>query len=185
MSPEHNRSLPAAIKNAIDWGSRPWGQNSWAGKAVGVVGASPSAAGTAMMQQHLRNILAAEGANTLTTPEVFLQYTEGLVDDQFNITKRRHAQVPARLDRPLRGLDQETECLIAADVGRGPAPCRRRSPALPPGDQAPRYVGGLFFDLSPSTVEKGEDSFGVDPKFPCPAKHLQGVIKKLRNQPFG
>ena len=39
-----------------------------------------------MMQQHLRNILAAEGANTLTTPEVFLQYTEGLVDDQFNIT---------------------------------------------------------------------------------------------------
>ncbi|MEN4918291.1 NAD(P)H-dependent oxidoreductase [Achromobacter spanius] len=86
VSPEHNRSVPAAIKNAIDWGSRPWGQNSWTGKTVGVVGASPSAAGTAMMQQHLRNILAAEGANTLTTPEVFLQYTEGLVDDQFNIT---------------------------------------------------------------------------------------------------
>jgi len=39
-----------------------------------------------MMQQHLRNILAAEGANALTTPEVFLQYSEGLVDDQFNIT---------------------------------------------------------------------------------------------------
>ena len=60
VSPEHNRSVPAAIKNAIDWGSRPWGQNSWTGKAVGILGASPSAAGTAMMQQHLRNMLAAE-----------------------------------------------------------------------------------------------------------------------------
>ena len=86
VSPEHNRSVPAAIKNAIDWGTRPWGQNSWAGKAVGILGASPSAAGTALMQQHLRNILAAEGANALTTPEVFLQYTDGLVDDQYNIT---------------------------------------------------------------------------------------------------
>lgn len=86
VSPEHNRSLPAAVKNAIDWGSRPWGQNSWTGKAVGIVGTSPSAAGTALMQQHLRNILAAEGAVALTTPEVFLQYTEGLVDDQYTIT---------------------------------------------------------------------------------------------------
>lgn len=86
VSPEHNRSLPAAVKNAIDWGSRPWGQNSWTGKAVGILGTSPSAAGTALMQQHLRNILAAEGAAALTTPEVFLQYTDGLVDDQYNIT---------------------------------------------------------------------------------------------------
>lgn len=86
VSPEHNRSVPAAIKNAVDWGSRPWGQNSWTGKAVGIVGTSPSAAGTALMQQHLRNIMAAEGANVLTTPEVFLQFTEGLVDDQYNIT---------------------------------------------------------------------------------------------------
>ena len=62
VSPEHNRSVPAAIKNAIDWGSRPWGHNSWAGKAAGVLGTSPSAAGTALMQQHLRNILAAEGS---------------------------------------------------------------------------------------------------------------------------
>ena len=86
VSPEHNRSVPAAIKNAIDWGSRPWGHNSWAGKAAGVLGTSPSAAGTALMQQHLRNILAAEGASTLTTPEVFLQYSDGLVNDQYEIT---------------------------------------------------------------------------------------------------
>ncbi|MVW79723.1 NADPH-dependent FMN reductase [Bordetella sp. 02P26C-1] len=86
VTPEHNRSIPAALKNAIDWGSRPWGQNSWTGKAGGIVGASPSAAGTGMAQQHLRNILAAEGVNIFTVPEVFLQYKEGLIDDDYQIT---------------------------------------------------------------------------------------------------
>lgn len=86
VTPEHNRSIPAALKNAIDWGSRPPGQNSWAGKPAGVMGTSPSAAGTAMAQQHLRNILAAEGVATLPAHEVYLQWKEGLVDDQDVIT---------------------------------------------------------------------------------------------------
>jgi chromate reductase len=86
VTPEHNRSIPAALKNAVDWGTRPWGKNSWLGKPSGIVGTSPSTAGTAMAQQHLRNILAAEGSPTLTTPEVFLQYKEGLIDDQYHIT---------------------------------------------------------------------------------------------------
>lgn len=86
VTPEHNRSIPAALKNAIDWASRPWGQNAWNGKAGGIVGASPSAAGTAMAQQHLRNVLAAEGANIFTVPEVFLQYRDGLIDENYQIT---------------------------------------------------------------------------------------------------
>jgi chromate reductase len=86
VTPEHNRSLPAALKNGIDWGSRPPGQNSWTGKPSGVIGTSPSAAGTGLCQQHLRNILAAEGSPAFTTPEVFLQWQEGLVDDQHVIT---------------------------------------------------------------------------------------------------
>lgn len=86
VTPEHNRSIPAALKNAVDWGTRPWGQNVWMGKAGGIVGTSPSGAGSAMAQQHLRNVLAAEGMNVLTTPEVFLQMKDGLIDDQFQIT---------------------------------------------------------------------------------------------------
>jgi len=78
VTPEHNRSIPAALKNAIDWGTRPWGQNVWAGKPGGVLGLSPSAAGTAMAQQHLRNVLAAEGVSLLSTPEMFLQMREGM-----------------------------------------------------------------------------------------------------------
>lgn len=86
VTPEHNRSIPAALKNAIDWGTRPWGQNSWLGKSGGILGTSPSAAGTAMAQQHLRNILAAEGVNLHTLPEVFLQDTNGVIDNDYHIT---------------------------------------------------------------------------------------------------
>ena len=92
VTPEHNRSIPAALKNAIDWGSRPWGQNSWPGKPGGLLGTSPSSAGTALAQQHLRNILAAEGVNVYTTPEVFLQDTPGLIDDAYTITSDRTRQ---------------------------------------------------------------------------------------------
>ncbi|HTJ98843.1 MAG TPA: NADPH-dependent FMN reductase [Bordetella sp.] len=80
VTPEHNRSIPAALKNGIDWASRPYGQNAWTGKPGGIVGISPSSAGTALAQQHLRNILAAEGFMTLTLPEIFLQMKDGFFD---------------------------------------------------------------------------------------------------------
>src|SRR6476646_11458887 len=61
VTPEHNRSIPTVLKNAIDWGTRPWGQNSWTGKLAAVTGNSPGAIGTALAQQHLRQILGAQG----------------------------------------------------------------------------------------------------------------------------
>jgi len=61
VTPEHNRSIPAVLKNAIDWGTRPWGQNNWTGKLAAVTGTSPGAVGTALAQQHLRQILGAQG----------------------------------------------------------------------------------------------------------------------------
>src|SRR5262245_24500210 len=50
VTPEHSRSIPAVLKNAIDWGARPWGKNSWTGKLVAVTGTSPGAIGTALAQ---------------------------------------------------------------------------------------------------------------------------------------
>jgi len=79
VTPEYNRSIPGVLKNAIDWGSRPYGKSSWQGRPSGVVGASPGQIGSALAQQHLRNILAAQGSPTLTTPEVFLQCPAGLI----------------------------------------------------------------------------------------------------------
>jgi chromate reductase len=59
VTPEHNRSIPAALKNAIDWATRPWGKSSWPGKVAAVIGTSPGAIGTAVAQQHLRHVLGS------------------------------------------------------------------------------------------------------------------------------
>jgi chromate reductase, NAD(P)H dehydrogenase (quinone) len=62
VTPEHNRSIPAVLKNAIDWGARPYGQNSWSGKPAAITGTSPGALGTAVAQLHLRQVLGTLGA---------------------------------------------------------------------------------------------------------------------------
>jgi len=85
VTPEHNRSIPTALKNALDWASRPYGKSVWAGKPAGVVGTSPGAIGTACAQQHLRNILAYLDMPTLGQPEVFIHFAEGLIDDNGNV----------------------------------------------------------------------------------------------------
>lgn len=81
VTPEYNRSIPGVLKNAIDHASRPYGQNVWAGRPAGVLGASVGAAGTAMAQQHLRNVLAYLDVPTLGQPEAFIQVKEGLFDE--------------------------------------------------------------------------------------------------------
>jgi chromate reductase len=81
VTPEYNRSMPGVLKNALDHASRPYGQNAWAGKPAGVLGASIGATGTAMAQQHLRNVLAYLDVPTLGQPEAFIHVKEGLFDE--------------------------------------------------------------------------------------------------------
>ena len=85
VTPEYNRSIPGVLKNAIDHASRPYGKNAWAGKPAGVLGVSVGAIGTALAQQHLRNILAYLDVPTLGQPEAFLHAKEGFFDDTGNI----------------------------------------------------------------------------------------------------
>jgi chromate reductase len=85
VTPEYNRSIPGVLKNAIDHASRPYGQSAWAGKPAGVLGASVGAIGTAMAQQHLRNVLAYLDVPTLGQPEAFIHAKEGLFDGDGNI----------------------------------------------------------------------------------------------------
>lgn len=85
VTPEYNRSIPGVLKNALDHASRPYGQNSWAGKPAGVLGASIGAIGTSLAQQHLRNILAYLDVPTLGQPEAFIHAKEGLFDGDGNI----------------------------------------------------------------------------------------------------
>ena len=78
VTPEYNRSIPGVLKNAIDHASRPYGQSAFAGKPAGVIGISVGAIGTALAQQHLRNVLAYLDMPTLGQPETFLQNKPGL-----------------------------------------------------------------------------------------------------------
>ena len=80
VTPEYNRSIPGVLKNALDHGSRPYGQNVWAGKPAGVIGASMGAIGTALAQQHLRNIISYLDMPTLTAPEAYLKFDDNTVD---------------------------------------------------------------------------------------------------------
>ena len=85
VTPEYNRSLPGVLKNAIDHASRPYGQSAWAGKPAGVLGISVGVIGTALAQQHLRNVLAYLDVPTLGQPEVFIQAKDDLFDDKGHI----------------------------------------------------------------------------------------------------
>ena len=99
VTPEYNRSIPGVLKNAIDHASRPYGQNAWAGKPAGVLGASVGATGTSMAQQHLRNILAYLDVPTLGQPEAFIHAKEGLFDADGSIGTASKKFLQAWMDR--------------------------------------------------------------------------------------
>src|SRR3954447_20844959 len=75
VTPEYNRSIPGALKNAIDWASRPWGQNSFHHIPAGVIGASIGAIGTAVAQQSLRAVLSFCNARQMTSPEAYITFS--------------------------------------------------------------------------------------------------------------
>jgi chromate reductase, NAD(P)H dehydrogenase (quinone) len=86
VSPEYNRSIPGALKNAIDWASRPYGKNAFARKPAAVIGASPGSIGTAVGQQSLRAVLGFCNAPQMTSPEAYIQFTPGLITDAGEVT---------------------------------------------------------------------------------------------------
>lgn len=86
VTPEYNRSIPGALKNAIDWASRPWGMNSFARKPSAVIGTSPGKIGTAVGQQHVRSIMAFCNSPMFNAIEAYIEFTPGLVTDDGEVT---------------------------------------------------------------------------------------------------
>ncbi len=99
LTPEYNRSIPGVLKNALDHASRPYGKSVWGGKPGGVLGISVGAMGTALAQQHLRNILAYLDVAVLAQPEAFLQAKEGFFDADGNIGEASRGFVQNWVDR--------------------------------------------------------------------------------------
>jgi chromate reductase len=86
VTPEYNRSIPGALKNAIDWASRPYGQNAFARKPSAVIGASPGKIGTAVGQQHLRSILAFCNSPFMNSIEAYIHFEPGLITEDGAVT---------------------------------------------------------------------------------------------------
>jgi chromate reductase len=82
VTPEHNRSMPAAMKNALDIGSRPYGQSVWAGKPGAVISASPSSQGGFGANHHLRQSLVCLNVSAMPSPETYLSHADKLFDEQ-------------------------------------------------------------------------------------------------------
>lgn len=86
VTPEYNRSIPGALKNAIDWASRPWGKNSFHHVPAAVIGASIGQIGTAVAQQSLRGVLSFCNARQMTAPEAYIQYSPDVFTPDGEVT---------------------------------------------------------------------------------------------------
>ena len=86
ISPEYNRSIPGALKNAIDWGSRPWGSNSFAQKPAAIIGASPGNTGTAIMQSSMRSVMSFLEMPQLNAPEGYITFNSADFRDDGEVT---------------------------------------------------------------------------------------------------
>jgi chromate reductase len=114
VTPEYNRSVPGALKNAIDVGSRPYGKSAWNGKPGAVVSASPGAIGGFGANHHLRQALVFIDVPTMAQPEVYLGGADKLFDDAGKLANDGTREF-------LRGFLRAFEAWIAANSA-GPAP---------------------------------------------------------------
>ncbi len=85
VTPEYNRSVPGALKNALDVGSRPYGQSAWAGKVAAIVSVSPGAIGGFGANHHLRQSLVFLDMPVLQQPEAYVGGAAALFDEQGNL----------------------------------------------------------------------------------------------------
>ena len=84
VTPEHSRSIPAVLKNAIDWGARPWGKTSWPSKPAAVIGTSGGVISTAVAQQHLNAVLGTQGLHVLGG-EAYIQFKPEMIDGEASV----------------------------------------------------------------------------------------------------
>ena len=84
VTPEHDRSMPTVLNNAIHWGARPFGTSVWPGKPGFITGMTPGAIGTALAQAHLRSVMLGLGM-TLLGGEAYITNKQSLFDDAGNI----------------------------------------------------------------------------------------------------
>lgn len=109
---EYNYSIPGVLKNAIDWGSRPYGSSSWNGKPVAVMGASPSVQGTSRSQYHLRQVFITLKMFPLMSPELMIGSAQDKFDADGNLKDPTYRTRVAELLQALVGWTQKCKGLL-------------------------------------------------------------------------
>lgn len=99
VTPEYNRGIPGVLKNVIDWVSRPWGQNSLAGKPAAVIGISGSTLGTALAQTQLRSVLLYLDTLLIGQPEVYIPNGFEVFDEDGDANERVSEKLKEFADR--------------------------------------------------------------------------------------
>ena len=117
VTPEYNRSIPGALKNAIDWASRPWGTNSFARKPSGIIGTSPGKIGTAVAQQHLRSILSFCNSPLMNAIEAYIEFTKGLITDDGTVTVPATEEFLRNYMKEFNGFIQRVYTAIPRTTG--------------------------------------------------------------------
>ena len=115
VTPEYNRSVPGALKNAIDWASRPWGKNSFNRKPSATIGTSPGKIGTAVGQQHLRSILSFCNSPQMNAIEAYIQFTPGLIDEKGEITDKTTEEFLSNYMKEFCGFIERVNVALASD----------------------------------------------------------------------
>lgn len=124
--PEYNRSVPGGLKNAIDWASRPYGENSFAGKPTLVSGTSPGNISTAVAQQHLRVMLGYLDAPAMGQPEVFISFDpKDLISDDGEVTvddtRKFLQQVMSEFAVFVERVNSSAEAVKSKEAGKASA----------------------------------------------------------------
>ena len=100
-TPEYNYSVPGVLKNAIDVGSRPYGDSAWDGKPVALMGASIGMLGTARSQYHLRQTFVCLNMHPVNQPEIMIPFAQDKIDAGGNLTDEKTKALIAKLIQNL------------------------------------------------------------------------------------
>jgi chromate reductase, NAD(P)H dehydrogenase (quinone) len=110
VTPEYNRYFSPAIKNAVDWGTRPWGKNSWSTKPSAVIGATPGATGASAGQNSLKGLLTVVDTVLMGQPEVYFQYKPELFGEDGSVVDERTRDFLNRwIDRFAAWIERTSE----------------------------------------------------------------------------
>jgi chromate reductase len=115
VTPEYNRSIPGGLKNAIDWASRPYGQNAFTRKPSAIIGTSPGKIGTAVAQQHLRSILAYCNSPLMNSVEAYIQFEPDLIGEDGTVTNPSTEKFLRNYMKEFHGFTQRV-CMVLRET---------------------------------------------------------------------